>query len=331
MEEEEDLEEPRLSSNNLKDSPLVSVIIPCYNSQKYLAETLESVLSQSYINIELLCIDNGSTDTTLSILNTFKAKDSRIQVLFEAEKGASYARSLGMKNANGTYIQFLDSDDIISIDKLDLQIAHLQENDLDLVVSDRVIKDENLSSTIEQLDFSSVKDFPLETAITQIIITGNPIYKKAIVDQVGGYTPNLKMAQDWEFHIKLFLENIKIGYLPGAFLISRTVVDSLSSNWKEISFFGSKVITQYRDQLARKNVVKNQDVFNKIVRVYSDTAIFVSNHEIKKECLRQLDFWNHEKRISSGFGGFNKILSRTFGFRSLIAFKRVFSHKISIA
>ena len=91
--------------------PRISVIIPVYNVEKYLARCLDSVLAQRFPDVEILCIDDGSTDGSLSLLREYAAKDSRIRVLEQKNSGASAARNAGLEAAKGTWIAFVDSDD----------------------------------------------------------------------------------------------------------------------------------------------------------------------------------------------------------------------------
>ncbi|MBL7897068.1 MAG: glycosyltransferase family 2 protein, partial [Crocinitomicaceae bacterium] len=100
---------------------LVSIIIPCYNSEKYIRETVLSVINQTYENIEILCVDNGSTDGTLKILNTLKSDFPQIQLLIQPKKGAPAARNLGLAQSKGEVIQFLDSDDLLIPNKIEKQ------------------------------------------------------------------------------------------------------------------------------------------------------------------------------------------------------------------
>ena len=93
-------------------SPALSIIMPVHNSEQYLEETLNSALSQSLKDFELICIDDGSTDTSLQILRRFEAKDSRVRIITQKNLGAGPARNAGLKKASGIYIAFLDSDDL---------------------------------------------------------------------------------------------------------------------------------------------------------------------------------------------------------------------------
>ncbi len=109
---------------------LVSIIIPCYNSEPFITECLESCQIQTYRHIEIIVIDDGSTDKSTEVVNQFIAKNSDLncRLLSKENKGASSARNTGIKESNGIFIQFLDADDILFKDKIQSQINLISEN-----------------------------------------------------------------------------------------------------------------------------------------------------------------------------------------------------------
>jgi|GEM_PF-841310 len=107
----------------------VSVIIPVYNAEEYLAECLESVLGQTLREIEVICVDDGSTDESLTVLQDYAKRDSRLKVLQQENAGAGTARNLGMSQATGKYLSFLDSDDVFESDMLE-EMYNISERDL---------------------------------------------------------------------------------------------------------------------------------------------------------------------------------------------------------
>lgn len=120
---------------NCQEMPLVSVIIPVYNSESYLKECLDSVLNQTYRNIEVICVDDGSVDHSLEILKYYENKDSRMQVYTQANKGPSAARNKALDNANGEYISFVDSDDFLQLNTYEILIeCALQQESWDLII-----------------------------------------------------------------------------------------------------------------------------------------------------------------------------------------------------
>ena len=247
---------------------LVSVIIPCFNAEKYISETLYSVINQSYNDIEIICVDNGSTDKTVQIVNSFISENKNIVLLHQPVKGAPAARNMGLQMSKGKYVQFLDSDDIITPDKLEKQINFLLKSDVDVVVSDRVVYDESMNQLISYHTFADIESDPLATSISKIIITGNPLYLRSVIIEAGSWDETLDSAQDWELHIRLALKRAKFGYLKGYFLKSRSHRASLSANWIHVSRSGMKVLSALRKKIAQHDAVQQSVVQKKIFYCY---------------------------------------------------------------
>ena len=114
--------------------PKVSVIIPVYNTEPYLRQCLDSVVNQTLRDIEIICVDDGSTDGSLSILKEYEQNDPRVTVISQPNEGQSSARNNGMGRARGEYIDFLDSDDYLTPDALEKALRVAEENDLDAIV-----------------------------------------------------------------------------------------------------------------------------------------------------------------------------------------------------
>lgn len=109
-------------------NPIISIVIPCFNSEKYIESTLQSILNQSEKNFEILIINDGSTDNSLKIINQFK--DKRINIISQENQGVSAARNYGLKLAKGKFIVFFDSDDVMSKDFLILRLNFLKNNNI---------------------------------------------------------------------------------------------------------------------------------------------------------------------------------------------------------
>lgn len=99
----------------------ISVIIPVYNAEKYLAETLDSVLNQTFTDFEVIAVNDGSTDNSLNILNEYGNKDSRIKIFSNSNSGVSTARNTGIEKASGEYICFIDADDLIASEYMNIE------------------------------------------------------------------------------------------------------------------------------------------------------------------------------------------------------------------
>lgn len=114
--------------------PKVSIIIPVYNTEKYLRPCLDSLTKQTLRNIEIICVDDGSTDASLQVLYEYESRDHRIRVFTEPHKNAGQARNLGLKQARGEYLYFLDSDDYIDASLLEKAVSTLDKSQADIFV-----------------------------------------------------------------------------------------------------------------------------------------------------------------------------------------------------
>ncbi len=120
----------------MENQALVSVIIPVYNVESYLRECVDSVLGQTYGNFEIILVDDGSTDSSGKICEEYLDKDSRVTVIHQKNSGPSKTRNIGIDNANGKYIYFLDSDDYIENNTLEMLVTTAESNNADLVFFD---------------------------------------------------------------------------------------------------------------------------------------------------------------------------------------------------
>lgn len=169
---------------------LVSVIMPAYNAEKYIAESIRSVLAQTYPGWELIVVDDGSGDNTGGVVREFVARDSRIKYIFQENGRLGKARNTGLKNARGELIAFLDSDDLWIETKLAAQMRALSENDADVVFSDcYVFNDENTAD--ERTRFGSFAGKFSGSELLDRLICQNRIpvltvmLKRAVLDRVG--------------------------------------------------------------------------------------------------------------------------------------------------
>lgn len=124
------------------EKSLVSVIVPIYNAEKYLKRCLDSIINQTYSNLDIILIDDGSTDSSLEICREYVWNDSRIQLYCQENRGPSAARNTGLDHMRGEYIVFVDSDDFISLTFVEVLLKQVQVHHVPLVICDYVISDE---------------------------------------------------------------------------------------------------------------------------------------------------------------------------------------------
>lgn len=120
----------------------ISVIIPAYNVENYIEECLRSVINQTYKELEIIVVDDGSTDSTGKICDMLSKEDSRISVIHKENAGVGFARNDGIERASGEYICFLDSDDFLPIDALEIMISSLNRNNADMFIGEVIRTDE---------------------------------------------------------------------------------------------------------------------------------------------------------------------------------------------
>ena len=121
----------------------ISVIVPCYNVEKYLDDCLKSLLNQSFKDFEIICINDGSKDSTLEILKKYEKSDKRIKVINQSNHGVSVARNAGVENSSGEYLTFIDSDDWVNANYLEKLYRSITSNNCEIAVSSMIRKRPN--------------------------------------------------------------------------------------------------------------------------------------------------------------------------------------------
>jgi len=187
--------------------PLVSIIVPTFNRRQLLCDTLESIYKQTYRPIEVLVVDDGSTDDTESYVTEWARKHNITNVfdvcyIRQENSGPSAARNRGISEAKGDYVQFLDSDDILLPDKIQDGIsAFMSDSDLDLVYCLRgdwdPDKDEVIPWTSPMADIEADPS-PAEVVLRSVS-TPLPLFTKVILEKSGLWNSELKSLEDWEF------------------------------------------------------------------------------------------------------------------------------------
>lgn len=181
-------------------SPLVSVIIPCYNSEDYIDECISSVLNQTYKNIEIIVVDDGSTDMSLDVLNRFK----NLKVLRQDNSGACVARNNGLKKSKGKYIKFLDSDDFLEIDIIKKQVLLAEDSSEDTIFYGDCYLFKNIDRYYQEL-FVGDEDQAAKLLIKDIF-TPTPLHRKWMLEKVGGFDERFRNGQEWNLHVRLASE-----------------------------------------------------------------------------------------------------------------------------
>ncbi|MCB1025743.1 MAG: glycosyltransferase family 2 protein [Acidobacteria bacterium] len=226
------LTEKRVGRSVSLEAPYVSVIIPAYNIAQFISDTLTSALSQTYKDLEIIVVNDGSDDTEELEKQMTPFIDSVIYAKQE-NSGASKARNLGIGLSRGRIIAFLDGDDIWEPNYLQLQVDHLVSKELDMVYCDAKFFGENYSSGETYMETT-----PSHGAVTPVslidgscnVITSGTILKREKLEEFGLFDPRSVSAQDFDLWFRLAKNDVKIGYQREVLLSYRVSSTSLSGN-----------------------------------------------------------------------------------------------------
>ncbi|MBO7209573.1 MAG: glycosyltransferase [Methanobrevibacter sp.] len=268
----------------------ISVIVPIYNCEDYLEESLGSILKQTFNDIEVICIDDGSTDDSLGILNEMASSDSRIQVFPQENQGAGAVRNYGMKKASGDYVYFFDADDYLLKEGLEKAYSNAIRNDSDIVFFkfDQYKDNKFLthSGPYIELQFKGA-DFDNFTFDWHDYRTGPftgpfapwlKLYKKEFLDAHECFRfPNDLNHNDVPFHVMTFLKASKISFVPEH--LYRYRIDNAGS------------ITNNR--------LKKYDHIFRIIQIVED---FLLSEDYMEEFKREFDYFKANRITYEMYG-----------------------------
>jgi glycosyltransferase involved in cell wall biosynthesis len=239
----------------------VSVIMPAYNAEKYLAQSVESALSQTVDNIEIIIVDDGSSDNTLHIANSFGAP---VTVYSRENGGAAAARNFGVEKANGEWVAFLDADDLWEPNKLELQLESV--HGFSWSHTDSIFIGDGHDGSVRASDLTpkyAGKVIP-KLVVNNFVGTSTVLMKKDVYLKVGGFDESLRALQDWDFWLRLAAQ-YDLAYVP-------------------------EVLAQYRvhaastSRSARKTLPYHLEV---IARTFSVDGVGAEVSHLKKETLAE--------------------------------------------
>lgn len=213
-------------------SKLVSIIIPCYNAEKYIAETIQSVINQTYKNWELIIVNDGSTDHSLNIIKEFAANDNRISLIDKPNSGVSDSRNKGLEKAKGEYIAFLDADDVWNSQYLEKQIANLQSNRFNISYTACQLINQNgekLQKHLRGENNPQLNDFLLQKG-NYITSPSGIVYKRECFNKVNGFDSNLSNNADQDILIQMLAKGNTIGYIDECLWNYRIHDNNMSKN-----------------------------------------------------------------------------------------------------
>lgn len=242
------------------ENPLISIIVPVYNVEKYLRQCLESLINQTYKNIEIICINNGSKDKSSEILVEFAQKDSRIKIITQEKSGVSAARNSGLKIASGDYIMFVDSDDWTEIDACEKLITEAKLTGADVVLFshyDVFPNKKNLYDISKNCKKSYYKFDNIDDYIKNIIyapgILWDKFCRKDFIENIA-FIPDLAQSEDMLFWFEVLYNKPAISVFNQALYNYRNISVSSILNAFENSI---KKYGKAHELLKQSNLYKN--------------------------------------------------------------------------
>ena len=201
---------------------LVSVIVPCFNSELYLSECLQSITHQTYKNLEIIIVDDGSTDNTRAIV--FAINDERIKYYYKDNGGHSSARNYGIEKSSGSIIGFLDSDDYWQPTKIERQLSIIDK--YDAVYTDySTINCHGDTIPTREIVKPLHNDFDIKKELLfRNVILGSGsgvLLKKAISDKIGLFNTELKIGEDWEYWARIAWTGFHFGFIDEKLVVIR--------------------------------------------------------------------------------------------------------------
>lgn len=227
-------------------NPLVSIIIPCFNAERTIGEAIESVVSQSYKNLEVIVVDDGSTDGSLQVVKSF---GDRLKWKSGVNQGACCARNVGIEMARGELVQFLDADDLLDPMRLERLVPLARQHGSGCLVASgwTSIREDGVSDSCHFLDING--DDPFIWAIHNQLPTPCSLYWRDVLLSLGGFTIGLSSCQEFDLHLRLFKANLKLYPIRESLVTVRRQPGSISSNFVRICMNRIKVQSRILEEL----------------------------------------------------------------------------------
>lgn len=241
--------------------PIVSIIIPCYNQAKYLSETLDSVLAQTYQDWECIIINDGSSDSTEDIAKKYCAEDSRFFYIYQDNQGVVAARNNAISQSHGKYLLPLDGDDMIHKRYIEEAVKVIERDPkLKLVCCEcEYIGDK--TGRIELPKYS------LETLCERNCFVCTSLFRRIDFDRIGGYKDNMKLGlEDWDFWLSLLENGGKVYRIPEVLFYYRKMQTSRNNSYTSSIEILKQNIRNNHLLLFNKIDKKNKNIFYRIVR-----------------------------------------------------------------
>lgn len=239
--------------------PLVSVVIATYNMGQYLPQAVDSILQQTWKNLEVIVVDDGSTDNTPDVMQKYN-NDSRVNFIHNQNQGQPKAKNCGIKNTKGDFIAFCDADDFWEADKLEIQMPLFANPKVGVVYSEVSFIDEhNNAFTKEHHEIRHSGKVTNQMLIENFVPFGTSVIRRQCIEQNGMFDEEFRMGIDWDLWLRYSLD-WEFVYTPEKTYVYRVWSGQMSNNYRGRYDHAKKILTkfvaQHGQQLSKKFVRK---------------------------------------------------------------------------
>ena len=297
----------------------LSVIVPVYNTEKYLKECLDSIINQTFRDIEIICVNDGSTDKSLEILKEYALKDNRIKVITQGNKGQSVARNIGLNNASGKYITFIDSDDYLDFNTYKIVLSDIEYVDI-VCFGAKVFGNKNTRQKLNddkyyQIKYNGITEINDEIRFETDCSVCNKIFKQEILKRYNINFPIGIHYEDAEFFFKYINVVNKAKFINEYFYHYRRRANSIMSKTFSRCEFAIEhlyIVNNLYNFLQKNNLFKlRENLFAKIFTAYFNLAYYNALTKDKEKVFLLAKEYSNKFAISNKNSTFAiKILKR---------------------
>lgn len=316
-----------------RQDQLVSIIIPVYNKVAFVRETLDSALRQTYANTEIILVDDGSTDGSFEILKEYWEKyPEKVQLIDQENQGVSSATNTGIQAAKGGYIQFLDADDLLSPDKIQLQMDLIKSKPNGTIASCEWVSFFDSTSSFQQFKLEIFRDYHLGIDMlldlynrSEMMQPGVFLIPRSVIQAAGPWNENLSINQDGEFFCRVLLQCKGICFERQAKVYYRMPGESNVSQQKSYKASAS-LLESYR--CYEREILKMEDskrVREAIARNFLrfGYVTYPNYPDLLEEAKRDFKRMGVDKSVRIGGPKF-QLITKFLGFDQAMKLKRFF-------
>ncbi|MFA0462276.1 glycosyltransferase family 2 protein, partial [Vibrio sp. 10N.261.45.F1] len=274
-------------------NPRISIIVPVYNSEEYIRDTLQAIENQDYPELELILINDGSTDTTFDIISKFEFSHVSTVILNEKNSGVSNSRNKGIKISTGKYITFVDADDLIEPDFISELVC--QSENKNLVIAKNI--HDYVNQQPKPWSANSTNLLPIEENRFFVYVWGKLYLRQHVLDNKLLFAPYLRVGEDFCFNIHYLIsldneESIKVVDNQAKFLyrviptsLSHNVSDSAVRNRKQSALVIFKLLSRYRQRDTASSIYYSYYLKRVVLNAIRDTDLSRFHLIIKMEAV----------------------------------------------